>query len=527
MVQALRTGELDYARGVNADQFDALADRGRTSTTVDGTANGWTELGFNTYGTGTGNTIEDGGPSTPALLDPAFRDALGYADRQGDCSSSGSSVATASVGTTQVPPFQTEWHIEPADAADVRHRARQPEARGGRLCASMATASASDKEGNPINLRLVMPDSDTTYPDSAEFIAGLVRPDRHRASDPADVRQRDPDRPDAPAGGRRRSDTRRTTTCSSGAGAATSTPTPCSRSSPATRSARRQRQHVLQPGLRRALRAAERGDHPSPSARPLIDQMQEIFYDEAPYHILFYDAALARLPQRPVHRLDEPADRQRHAAVRVRPARLHASCSWPAAASRAPSPSRWRRRRAPTAPARRRTVGRRRSGDGSGDSTSSVLTAVLGLGASPSSPSWRWPRPDAPTASAGRRGRVDRRPRRPSCLATAGVAHRAVPPCLTCGRPWAAPSSAVGCVQALVTILIIVVLNFILFRMMPGSPERVRVRNPGISARRCSNSRGCGWGLDKPLFPDQFVALPRLHRAGRPGLSPTSTAASP
>ena len=48
-------------------------------TTVAGTANGWTELGFNTYGTGTGNTIEDGGPSTPALLDPVFRDALGYA----------------------------------------------------------------------------------------------------------------------------------------------------------------------------------------------------------------------------------------------------------------------------------------------------------------------------------------------------------------------------------------------------------------------------------------------------------------
>ncbi len=33
-------------------------------TTVAGTANGFTELGFNTYGTGTGNVIEGGGPST-------------------------------------------------------------------------------------------------------------------------------------------------------------------------------------------------------------------------------------------------------------------------------------------------------------------------------------------------------------------------------------------------------------------------------------------------------------------------------
>ena len=78
MVQALRAGEIDYARGVNADQFDALKTEPNI-TTVEGTSNGWTELGFNTYGTGTGKTIDGGGPSTTALLDPLFRDALGYA----------------------------------------------------------------------------------------------------------------------------------------------------------------------------------------------------------------------------------------------------------------------------------------------------------------------------------------------------------------------------------------------------------------------------------------------------------------
>jgi peptide/nickel transport system substrate-binding protein len=67
MAQALRNGELDYAQNLLSDQFDQL-EGVEGITTVAGTANGFTELGFNTYGTGTGNTIEDGGrlamPST-------------------------------------------------------------------------------------------------------------------------------------------------------------------------------------------------------------------------------------------------------------------------------------------------------------------------------------------------------------------------------------------------------------------------------------------------------------------------------
>ncbi len=83
MVQALKAGELDYARGVNADQFNAAQDRaghqdGRRALRTAGPSSA-----FNTYGTGTGKTIKGGGPSTKALLDPAFRDALGYAvDKQ-------------------------------------------------------------------------------------------------------------------------------------------------------------------------------------------------------------------------------------------------------------------------------------------------------------------------------------------------------------------------------------------------------------------------------------------------------------
>ena len=73
-------------------------------------------------------------------------------------------------------------------------------------------------------------------------------------------------------------------------------------------------------------------------------------------------------------------------------------------------------------------------------------------------------------------------------------------------------------VQALLTILFIVLLNFILFRMMPGSPERVLTRNPNISAEVKTQLR-VKWGLDKPLIPDQFVSFIVSTAQGDFGLS--------
>lgn len=59
---------------------------------------------------------------------------------------------------------------------------------------------------------------------------------------------------------------------------------------------------------------------------------------------------------------------------------------------------------------------------------------------------------------------------------------------------------------ALFTIGLIVLLNFVLFRAMPGSPERILLgRMPGVTAEILEATRA-RWGLDEPLFPDQFVA---------------------
>lgn len=59
--------------------------------------------------------------------------------------------------------------------------------------------------------------------------------------------------------------------------------------------------------------------------------------------------------------------------------------------------------------------------------------------------------------------------------------------------------------QSFVTIVMIIVLNFILFRLMPGSPERAALRIPGVSQEVFEQTR-IRLGLDKPILPDQLVA---------------------
>ena len=57
---------------------------------------------------------------------------------------------------------------------------------------------------------------------------------------------------------------------------------------------------------------------------------------------------------------------------------------------------------------------------------------------------------------------------------------------------------------AIFTIAMIVVINFVLFRAMPGSPERILGRNASVTPELLAQTRE-RWGLDKPVFPDQFV----------------------
>jgi peptide/nickel transport system permease protein len=72
---------------------------------------------------------------------------------------------------------------------------------------------------------------------------------------------------------------------------------------------------------------------------------------------------------------------------------------------------------------------------------------------------------------------------------------------------------------AVITITLILVLNFLLFRAMPGSPERILLgRMPGVSSEVLDAARA-RWGLDKPLFPDQFVSYVTSTLQGDLGFS--------
>ncbi|HEX5147848.1 MAG TPA: ABC transporter permease [Candidatus Limnocylindrales bacterium] len=60
-------------------------------------------------------------------------------------------------------------------------------------------------------------------------------------------------------------------------------------------------------------------------------------------------------------------------------------------------------------------------------------------------------------------------------------------------------------VTAAITILLILLVNFFLFRAMPGSPERILGRNPNVTPQILQAKRE-QWGLDKPVIPDQLIA---------------------
>lgn len=169
MVEALKTGEIDYARNPTGDQWDSLQglpDIVPVKSSTHAEANAFNEVGFNCYS----KPIEGGGASTAALQDPAFRDALGYAiDKQAlvDQVLGGKGA----VGSTHIPPALGggKWHYEPANQRtfDIELAKQKLEAAGYVLDAN---GKRLDKEGKPIALRMVSPQG-ADYTASAEFIA--------------------------------------------------------------------------------------------------------------------------------------------------------------------------------------------------------------------------------------------------------------------------------------------------------------------------------------------------------------------
>ena len=278
MVQALAPARSTTPAASMSDQFDALK-TDEDIVTVDGTANGCTELAFNTYGTGTGKTIEGGGPSTTALLD----------------SRSATRSATRSTSELLVERvlggYGERRHDErPAVPGELARRARRPRGR--------STSRWPSRSSTP-------PATSSTRRQAARQGRQADQPQPGHARTRSDVSGRRPVHQglvgelgitvnptsstadtlidhDAAARGRRPASTRPTTTCSSGAGAATSIRTRCSRSSPATRSAASTDSFYCNPALRRAVRRQQNVATDAEERKALIAEMQEICLRRGP-----------------------------------------------------------------------------------------------------------------------------------------------------------------------------------------------------------------------------------------------------
>ena len=318
MVQALKSGELDYAHGINAEQLNALASEAE----------------------------HQDGRRQRQRLDPArvqrlrrrtrARRSPTAGRRRRRCSTRPSAMPWATpsitselvdrvlggygdVGTTIVPPVLTSWHVEPTTTRtfDIElakqkldgrrlqaRRRRTPPRQGGQADHPPADDAGLRRElpqGGAVHRRLVRraggqrdhPGPELGRADrdhlSARRRRGLHRRLRHRAV--GLERRHRPERPAARSSSATRSATRPT------ASTATRNSTRCTTTS------------------WRPPTAEER--------KTILAEMQNLIYDKAVYDILYYDANLVGYRTDRFAGFVEPARGERHAVLHVQHAPVH------------------------------------------------------------------------------------------------------------------------------------------------------------------------------------------------------------
>jgi peptide/nickel transport system substrate-binding protein len=162
MVAAFKNNELDYIHSPSAESFNQLK-TAKNTVALASEGNGFTQLNYNTYTKG-------GGASTTAIQDPAFRQALGYAIDKPTLIQK-VLLGYGSPGTTQVPPWEKAWHTDPNDVRtfDIAKANQMLDAAG---YPRGPDGTRIDKQGKPINLRLYAPNTDPDYAKDAQFIQG-------------------------------------------------------------------------------------------------------------------------------------------------------------------------------------------------------------------------------------------------------------------------------------------------------------------------------------------------------------------
>ena len=356
-----------------------------------------------------------------------------------------------------MPPIPSDWHVEPTTPRtfDIELAKQKLDGRG--LRPQRRPAAARQGRQPDRASRLVFPDTDDTYPKAAQFVKewyGELGIDVSAQ----ELDSRHAHRPDAAAGGGRLQGRLRHRHLGM-----VREPDPNSllRSSSATRSATSDSQYC-NPAVRRALREQNIAATPG-ERKAAMAEMQNIIYDEAPYDILFYDSNLdaTATTGSPTGRTSPPT------ATRCSPTapRLHPADD--ATAPPSPRPSRAAEPSAGAAAAATAFAGRRRSDLEAGTEQPPMIrhrgarrvVAVVVVGSS-----WR--------GYHGERGRrrdaaALRCPDDPPSGGRDGLPRARLTEAAVRPLP---PARVVQAVMRHDPVRSS--SNFVLFRMMPGSPER-------------------------------------------------------
>ena len=304
MVQALKTGE--HRLRPRRQRRPVRRAQGRAEhLTVAGRPTAGPSSAFNTYGTGTGKTsrrrpVDQGAPRPGVPRRPRLRHRQADAGRPGP-----RRLRRRRHDAGPAGPWRRKWHIEPTNLRTFDIEVAEAEADRGRLQLD-ASGQRLDKEGKPISLRLVMPDSTTELPQGRPVHRGLVRADRDQGDHQRPRRGRRsttsmlPPEADPPGNGRLRH-------VHLGL-AASPDPNALLQIFTATRSAARPTACGANPNYDELYDEAEHAADDQ-ERKAIIDRDAAVLVrpGAVPHPVLRRQAA--RLPDRQVRRLAEPADR--------------------------------------------------------------------------------------------------------------------------------------------------------------------------------------------------------------------------
>jgi peptide/nickel transport system substrate-binding protein len=177
MVNALKQGEVDYISGLTTDLFDSLEGEPGVTTHV-GPATGFSQMSFNQCDPATtlaNYCTKNPGDGHTALRDPVLRQAISKViDRQElvDRILQG----YGKPGTTIVPPFAAQWHIDPTTGTqDYDVEGAKDLLAGAGYVDSDSDGVLEAPNGDPLEFRFFLRSESEEEQKAGEFIQSWLK----------------------------------------------------------------------------------------------------------------------------------------------------------------------------------------------------------------------------------------------------------------------------------------------------------------------------------------------------------------